>query len=69
MNSVTRTDDSENAFINTRMLCVSCQNPFPQDRSELYRVFKKSRNPWLTWNLCYLNASFKRDCDLHDRLT
>jgi hypothetical protein len=32
-------------------------------------VFKKSRSPWLTWNLCFLDASFQRDCGLHDPRT
>jgi hypothetical protein len=28
-----------------------------------------SRNTWLTWNLCFLDASFERDCGLHVRRT
>jgi hypothetical protein len=34
-----------------------------------YRVFKNSRNPRLTWNLCFLDASFQQDCGLRDPRT
>jgi hypothetical protein len=30
---------------------------------------QKVTNPWLAWNLCFLDASFQRDCGFHDPRT